>query len=120
MIDEALKAPPAASGERWHLSFFISYHPDELHGKYINCQISHLPPGTHPREWKLDGIASFEGPDLTPPRRGAETIPYLLFHLDEIKAWLVEEHVRHTFNGSAQTISDEVGIPVGPVVGDVE
>lgn len=112
MTETAPKAPPADVTELWHVDFHLSYEPSSLTPYYINCDVSKRIPHRDKGEWQIEGIASFDAPALVVPRAGADLIPYLIYHLDEIKSWLVEEHVRRVFNGQEEKIGDKVGLPV--------
>lgn len=110
MTDTAPQAQPKHVPELWHVDFHLSIDMEALSSDYIKCEVSHRTGGDDPQPWYINGIASFEAPPVILPRAGAELIPYLLYHLDSIKQWLTEEHVRRTFNGSTEIIDNKVGI----------
>lgn len=104
MTETAPQAPTVPQTEVWHIDFHLSYEPQALASHYVNCQMAYRPQAPDPQPWIIDGIASFDAPSLIPPRDGADLIPYLIYHLDEVKAWLIEEHVRRVFNGQEEKI----------------
>lgn len=114
MTETAPEAPAQDVTEMWHVDFHMSTEPSALTPNYINCQVSRRVPGPDPRKWEIEGIASFDAPPLIIPRVGADLIPYLIYHLDEVKSWLIEEHVRRVFNGQEEKIGPEVGVAVQP------
>lgn len=111
MTDHAPKAPVENATEMWSVDFTLSYDPDSLAPMWINCSASRREPGTLPGQWHHEGISSFQAPSLIPPKAGADLVPYLVYHLDEIKMWLTEEHVRRVFNGAELKIGPDVGQP---------
>lgn len=110
MTENAPEALAPDQTEVWHVDFHLSWEPECLTPRYLRAEVSHRPAGPKPQEWAIEGIASFEAPTLVVPRVGAEVLPYLIYHLDEIKGWLIEEHVRRVFNGQEETISNKVGV----------
>lgn len=108
MSDTAHDAPPEVDHEMWSASFTLHFTPDALAPFWINCEVGYRTGGPHPQPWVLDGIASFDAPTLLPPREGSSLIPYLIYHIDEIKSWLTEEHVRRVFNGQEETIRKQL------------
>jgi len=110
---EKNKTPAASTtpGDVWHIDLSIQYDPDALQPYYTNCQVARGIMQANKRDWKFEGIASFDGVALVPPREGQDVIPYLLYHLDEIKGWLMEEHVRAAFNAESLQFSPAFGLP---------
>lgn len=114
MTETAPQALPPDVSELWHVDFHMAIEPSALAPSYIKCEVSRRAPGPDPKRWHMEGIASFDAPPVIIPRVGAELIPYLIYHLDEVKQWLIEEHVRRTFNGQTETIGPDVGVAVQP------
>lgn len=111
MTETPQDAVPEQPEDIWHVDFHMSRRPDALSPDYINCQIAR---GKHPHEdntFKLEGMASFEAPSIVPPRVGQDLVPYFLYHLDQIKQWLMEEHVKMTWNDERKPITAHVGLP---------
>lgn len=112
MEQTAPSAPKPGQTEVWHVDFHMSYEPDSLAPNYLNCQVSRRVPNTDPAQWHMEGVASFDCPPVIVPRVGADLIPYMIYHLDEVKSWLIEEHVRRVFNGQQEAFGPDVAIPV--------
>lgn len=106
---------PTAQAEHpddlWHIDFHLSYQPNALQPDYIRCEISRRTGDPEDKNWSHEGVTSFDAPHVTLPREGQDTIPYMLYHLDQIKAWLMEEHVRAIWNDTQPKIGPEVGLP---------
>lgn len=114
MTDQAPEAQNQRQNELWHIDFHMAFEPESLTPYYISAQLSHRTPGRPEPTWHIDGIASFEGPPLTPPRKGSLIIPYLVYHMDEIKQFLHEEHVKDVFTGRERVVCDQAIDPTIP------
>lgn len=99
MEETAPEAPEVPHTEVWHVDFHMSFEPKAIAPNYLSAQVSRREPGTGEEPWHIEGIASFDCPPVVPPKLGADVIPYLLWHLEEIKQYLHEEHVRDVFTG---------------------
>ena len=89
MTETPPEAVPQSPDDIWHVDFHMSHSPSYNKPDYVNCQIAR---GKHPHaqhDFKLEGFASFDGPTIVPPRVDQELIPYLLYHLDMVKEWLM-------------------------------
>lgn len=108
MTEHAPEAQPQRQTEVWHIDFHMSYEPAALAPYYMRAEISRRLPGDPEPTWHMDGIASFDCPPLVPPLKGALLIPYLVYHLDEVKQFLHEEHVKDVFTGRERVICDAI------------
>lgn len=111
MTETPQEAVPQSHNDVWHVDFHLQYKPDEVNAYFINCAVARRVGDPEAKDWRHEGCASFDAPAVVPPREGQEVIPYLLFHLDEVKQWLMEEHVRLTWNDAVEKFGPQVALP---------
>jgi hypothetical protein len=116
MTENTAKAPKIIPPTSWHVSFTWIYSPESMEPNYLDCKVSKSVGSGDEKAWYHDGIASFEGPKITPPMEGDEIITFLLHHLFKIRDYLTEEYVQRLAQGVQQYIRPEVGVSMPPGV----
>lgn len=112
MTETAPEAPTPVPQDVWHLDFFLCFDPNALQPCYVNVDIARKYKVGEESTWERAGTASFDGPAVIPPRADQDFIPYMLYHLDELKSWLMEEHVRNVWNDGENKIPETIALPI--------
>lgn len=111
MTETPANEPISASDVVWQVSFYMEYRPESMLPQHFRAEIAKGTPEGDGWKFNHDGIATFEGPRIIPPREGGQLIQYLLYHLTEIKEFLVQEHVQRVLSGAELVMCKEVTLP---------
>jgi hypothetical protein len=112
MTKTAPQAPTAETDVLYHVDFHLSFEPNALQKYWGSCDVAKGIRQGDETVWEHDGIASFDVPPLAVPRVGQDIIPYFIYHLEQWRDWLTQEHVSRVFGGVEAKIGTGVGEPV--------
>lgn len=111
MTETPANEPISASDVIWQVSFYMEYRPESMLPQHFRAEVAKGTPEGDAWRYEHDGIATFEGPAIIPPRHGGQLLQYLLYHLTEIKEFLVQEHVNRVMNGAELVMDPKVTVP---------
>lgn len=100
--------------DHWIVSYCVHIDPGDAVPVYTHAVISKCDESGETPHWTDVSEQTFHGISAMPPTAGHQVIPYLVYHLDQVRAWLVAAHEAEVLTDQVRYISAAIGAKTKP------